>query len=460
MIIKKILSYLSGSAKTKEFNNKTVASPMVKQISSELNSNFPLDEIQQNIFNTIKTTNNNIFIHGQAGTGKSTFVQYLKEKLPKRIKIVCPTAVAAINIGGVTVHSLFYLPTNDFCIINKLQLTRKTQEILTKTDLLIIDEVSMIRPDILDAIDYLSKKARRNREPFGGLQILLIGDLLQLPPVIKSSVYDIFKQKYGHKESYFFDSDSYKNANFQRFELTKVYRQSDINLLQNLINIRNYKNIEETIKFFNSCKIYDIDILKKSITITPYNKVAEYINQQKLEELKTKSFTYKATVMGSFNDEDSYPAPENLTLKKGALVIFNKNNYPLWINGSSGIIEELHEDEIKVRILKDNSVVIVLREVWKNFSYEHDEKTDEIIEQEIGSFIQFPLQLGYALTIHKAQGKTLDKVILDIGRGAFAHGQLYVALSRTRRKEDMHIKKELFESDIILDERVMNFLLN
>ncbi len=460
MIIKKILSRLLGNKNQEKLNPRYTYSNTIKQISSELNSNFPLDEIQQNIFNTIKTTNNNIFIHGQAGTGKSTFIQYLKNHLEKRIKIVCPTAVAAINIGGVTVHSLFYLPTNDFCIINKLQLTRKTQEVLIKTDLLIIDEVSMIRPDILDAIDYLSKKARRNREPFGGLQILLIGDLLQLPPVIKSSVYDIFKQKYGYKESYFFDSDSYKNANFQRFELTKVYRQSDINLLQNLMNIRNYKNIEETIKFFNSCKIDDINILKKSITITPYNKVAEYINQQKLEELKTKSFTYKATIMGSFNDEKSYPAPENLILKKGALIIFNKNNYPAWINGSSGIIEELNEDGIKVRILKNNSIVIVSREAWKKFSYEHDKRIDEIIEQETGSFIQFPLQLGYALTIHKAQGKTLDKVILDIDRGAFAHGQLYVALSRTRTKVDMHIKKELFESDIILDERVMNFLLN
>lgn len=421
---------------------------------------YTLDAKQRKLFNLIENTQQNIFLQGQAGTGKSTFINYLKKHSDKRIRLVAPTAVAAINIGGSTIHSLFNLPLSDFFILDEIKKEprRKLQSILLKTDILIIDEVSMVRPDMLDAIDMLSKQARKSQKPFGGLQILLIGDLCQLPPVIKSNTYDVFKAVYGHKTPYFFDSNAYKNGDFQKFEFTKVFRQSDKELLANLINIRHGENIEQAVEYFNSCKITDENILNTAITITPYRQVAENINQRRLGELNTEVHTYVCQTTGTFDESKDSPAPRVLTLKTGALIIFNKNNGNSWINGTSGIIEKLENDAITVRILSNNNIVTVKREEWKSFKYDYDRDTGTVTETVIGSFIQFPIQLGYALTIHKAQGKTLDKVIIDINKGTFAHGQLYVALSRTRKKEDIHITQRIDEADIIIDNRIIDFL--
>ena len=200
---------------------------------------YELNEQQRSLFETIENTQMNVFLQGQAGTGKSTFITYLKEHSSKRIRIVCPTAVAGVNIGGTTIHSLFKLPLSDFLVFDELLKSprKKLKSILNKTDLLVIDEVSMVRPDILDAIDVLAKQARCSEEPFGGLQMLLVGDLCQLPPVIKSNVYHIFFNEYGHKMPYFFDAKAYQNGNFQKIELTKVYRQEDDDLLLHLMNI-------------------------------------------------------------------------------------------------------------------------------------------------------------------------------------------------------------------------------
>lgn len=451
----------------KDFAEKSTVTPVLNTnkaidiVSKPIpDIDYTLDSTQQELFNQVEHSHKNIFLQGQAGTGKSTFVNYLKKHSCKRIRLVAPTAVAAINIGGSTIHSLFNLPLSDFFILDEIKKEprRKLQSILLKTDLLIIDEVSMVRPDMLDAIDMLCKQARKSNEPFGGLQILLIGDLCQLPPVIKPNTYDIFKEIYGHKNPYFFDSNAYKNGGFQKFELTKVFRQSDKELLDNLINIRHGKNIEQAVEYFNTCKFTDENMLNTAITITPYKQVAENINQKRLGELDTEVHTYVCQTTGTFDESKDSPAPRVLTLKTGALIIFNKNNGTSWINGTSGIIEKLENDAITVRILSNNNIVTVKREEWKSFKYDYNRDTGTVTETVIGSFIQFPLQLGYALTIHKAQGKTLDKVIIDINRGAFAHGQLYVALSRTRKKEDIHITKRIDESDIIMDNRVIDFL--
>lgn len=452
----------------KDFVEKSVVEPVVNTASEAINIvstpmpdvDYELDDTQQELFDLVENTNENIFLQGQAGTGKSTFVNYLKKHSNKRIRLVAPTAVAAINIGGTTIHSLFNLPLSDFFIFDDLKKEprKKLQSILQKTDLLIIDEVSMVRPDMLDAIDMLSQQARKDKSAFGGLQVLLIGDLCQLPPVIKSNTYSVFKEAYGHRMPYFFDSNAYKNGQFQKFELTKVFRQSDKELLENLINIRRGKNIEKAVEYFNTCKITDENILNTAMTITPYKQVAESINQKRLGELTTETHTYVCQTKGTFDEAKDCPAPRVLTLKKGALIIFNKNNGGTWINGTSGIVEKLENDAIAVRILSNNNIVTVKREEWKSYKYDYDRDTGTVTETEIGSFIQFPIQLGYALTIHKAQGKTLDKVIIDINRGAFAHGQLYVALSRTRKKEDIHITRRIDESDIIMDDRVIDFL--
>lgn len=431
------------------------AEPMVNNIG------YDLDDVQKELFFNLEKTKNNYFVQGQAGTGKSTFINYLKQNLTKRIVVVSPTAVAALNIGGVTIHSFFQIPPKDFIILSTLEIGYKTKKILSKTDLIIIDEISMVRPDMLDAIDYLAKEAKKSDKPFGGIQMLLVGDLCQLPPVIKNNVYQVFEKEYGHKNAYFFDAHSYKNTDFKKIEFSHVYRQSDMELLTNLQNIRENQNIYKTIEFFNAAQILDKEILKTSVTITPKRMVAENLNIRSLEALRTSSKSYQCQTEGKFEEKDA-PAPALLTLKVGALVVFNQNDNTAkqWINGTTGIVEELKDNEIVIQLLNETKdIVKVGRSSWKRFEYNYDRTTDNLEEKEIGKFIQFPLQLGYALTIHKAQGKTLDKVIIDMDKtGAFAHGQMYVALSRTRKFSDIHVKYGIDETDIILDKRVIEFL--
>ena len=432
----------------------------LKAISKSVKDLDDLNLTQRKLFDKIEHTHNNIFIQGQAGTGKSTFIKYLKKHSKKRIRLVAPTAIAALNIEGATIHSMFTLPLSDFLIMREVLASkrRKLKSILKKTDILIIDEVSMVRPDILDAIEALCCQARGNLALFGGLQIILIGDLCQLPPIIKPSAAEAFRLEYGTREPYFFDAKSYQKGAFEKIELTEVYRQSDKELLQYLQNLRRDENIAETVDYFNRAETYSPDFMNTAITITPYRAVAEGINRRRLAALNTLTKDYEAQLNGSFEKMQDTPSPKTLTLKEGALVVFNKNNYPDYINGTSGIVEKLEERYIIVRGLQDNKFITVRREEWKSFAYDVNEETGEVTEKETGSFIQFPLQLGYALTIHKAQGKTLDRVIVDIDRGAFAHGQLYVALSRTRKKADMLIKHGLSDDDIIFSERIKSFL--
>lgn len=425
-----------------------------------------LSKEQQNAFDIIQNSNENLFVQGQAGTGKSSFIMYLKNNLTKSMIICSPTAVAAINIGGQTIHSLFKLPISDFLIEKTLFKTnrKKIADVIKRAEVLVIDEVSMVRPDILDAINKLTKVIRQNnKKAFGGLQVLLIGDIYQLPPVITSHAIKIFKEEYGTDDPYFFDSYAYHEGNFKKIEFSHVYRQLNDNLLTNLTKLRLNQDVSNVIKYFNKCKIKDQDILNTAVTITPYRDNAEKINKEKLNQLKGLSKKYTAEVSGSFVGASTFPAQKELVLKEGALVMFNKNNAPEWINGTTGIVTALKSDYIYVKLINNGKTVIVTKETWKNREYtiELDENNKKcIVEKETGEFKQFPLQLGYALTIHKAQGKTLDKVIIDIGRGAFTHGQLYVALSRTRNEEDMHVVRDLTAYDSIISKRVVEFMSN
>lgn len=416
-----------------------------------------LNENQMNAFNTIECTYSNILILGQAGTGKSTFVQFLKSASSKRIVCACPTAVSALNIGGQTIHSLFQIQPRDFIMPELLKLKAKPRNILNATDVLVIDEISMVAPDLLDAIDILARQARHNNEPFGGIQIVAIGDMFQLPPVITRDSEQYYEQAYEHKNAYFFDSNVYKRADFIKYDFDTVYRQSDKDLLQNLVALRD--NDTGALEFFNRCKIDDEEIRKNAVIITPFRVVAERINTERLNQINAPEIEYTGVLDGSFNAND-VPAPMNLKLKQGALVMFVKNG-DKWHNGSVGIVEHLGAKEIIVQLLDDdkNDIVVVKPEKWEKIEYSRDEN-DRIVEKEIGSYKQFPLQLGYAMTIHKAQGKTLSKVIIDISRGAFAHGQTYVALSRTRHAKDMHIVKPLTPRDIIFDKRILDFVEN
>ena len=413
-----------------------------------------LNEVQVSAFNAIERTNSNILILGQAGTGKSTFVNYLKSASKKRIVCACPTAVSALNIGGQTIHSLFQIQPRDFIMPELLKLKAKPRNILNATDVLIIDEISMVAPDLLDAIDILARMARHNNAPFGGIQVVAIGDLFQLPPVITRDAMGYYETAYEHPNAYFFDSNVYKRSNFIRFSFDMVYRQSDGALLENLTRLRN-RDIG-VLDFFNNCKILDEERRSNAVLITPFRDTAERINASRLAQIGAPEITYAGTLTGTFSERD-VPAPLNLTLKVGALVVFVKNG-DKWHNGSMGIVRARSARDITVQVLSDSrDVVTVKPEKWEKIEYSRDEN-DRIIENEVGGYKQFPLNLGYAMTIHKAQGKTLDAVVVDMSRGAFTHGQTYVALSRTRGASDMHVASPLRPRDVIFDNRILEFV--
>lgn len=413
-----------------------------------------LNQSQITAFNTIEHTNSNVLILGPAGTGKSTFINFLKAASKKRIICACPTAVSALNVGGQTIHSLFQIQPRDFILPEFLKLKAKPRNILNAADVLIIDEISMVAPDLLDAIDILARQARRNNAPFGGIQVVGIGDVFQLPPVITRDAMGFYSNEYGQPNSYFFDSHVYGRANFVKFDFDLVYRQNDTELLNNLIKLRN--NQSDALDFFNNCKISDEEKRSNAVVITPFRAVADRINQSRLAQIPETEITYNGIISGNFSEKET-PAPLELKLKVGALVVFVKNS-DKWHNGAMGIIKDLSTREINVQLLSGTrETVSVKPDKWSKIEYSRDEN-DKLIEKEIGSYKQFPLMLGYAMTIHKAQGKTLDAVVLDISRGAFAHGQVYVALSRTRNKNDMHIATPLRMRDVIFDNRVLEFI--
>lgn len=413
-----------------------------------------LNDVQISAFNAIERTNSNILILGQAGTGKSTFINYLKSASKKRIVCACPTAVSALNIGGQTIHSLFQIQPRDFIMPELLKLKAKPRNILNATDVLIIDEISMVAPDLLDAIDILARMARHNNAPFGGIQVVAIGDLFQLPPVITRDAMGYYETAYEHPNAYFFDSNVYKRANFIRYSFDMVYRQSDGALLENLTRLRN-RDIE-ALGFFNECKIDDAERRANAVLITPFRDTAERINASRLAQIDAPEIMYTGTLSGTFSERD-VPAPLNLTLKVGALVVFVKNG-DKWHNGSMGIVRAMSSRDITVQLLSDNRETVTVKpEKWEKIEYSRDEN-DRIVENEVGGYKQFPLNLGYAMTIHKAQGKTLDAVVVDMSRGAFTHGQTYVALSRTRGASDIHVASPLRPRDVIFDNRVLEFV--
>ncbi len=413
-----------------------------------------LSDAQMQAFRTIENTNGNLLIVGQAGTGKSTFVNYLKSASAKRIICACPTAVSALNIGGQTIHSLFQIQPRDFIMPEFLKLKAKTRNVLVAADVLIIDEISMVAPDLLDAMDLLARTARRDNRPFGGIQVVAIGDLSQLPPVIVDDAKKYYLAEYGYENSYFFDSHVFRRADFMRFSFDHVYRQNDGELLQNLKRLRD--GDVGALEFFNRCKIADAARRANAVLITPYRAMAENINAARLRAIPAPEVSFLGELSGNFSEKD-VPAPMNLVLKVGALVVFVKNS-DKWHNGSMGRIVDMRANEILVELLNaTHRVVVVKPEKWEKIEYVRDEN-DRLIEHEIGSYKQFPLNLGYAMTIHKAQGKTLDAVVVDIARGAFAHGQTYVALSRTRSAGDMHITTPIRPKDVIFDRRVVEFI--
>ena len=394
-------------------------------------------EIFDLAYRFVTETNENIFLTGKAGTGKTTFLKYLKQNCSKNIVVAAPTGVAAINAGGVTLHSLFQLPFHPFLptktnkdeMLQKIRFNKQRQLLLRKMELLVIDEISMVRCDTIDAIDTILKSVRRNYStPFGGVQLLCIGDLHQLPPVAQRNEWNILQEYYS--SPFFFDSNVIKEQMPLLIELDKVYRQKKDSFVALLNKVRN--NNMSVVDFEDLHLRYDPAFrpaLKENyITLTSHNNQADIINNRELQKLLTPSFTYEAIIIDAF-PENTYPAEGSLVLKTGAQVMFLKNDIiaKRYFNGKIGIIKSLEGKEIMVEC--DGVNISVLPETWENTRYVLN-RTDGKLEQEtLGTFTQFPLRLAWAITIHKSQGLTFEKVMIDAG-AAFSSGQVYVALSR------------------------------
>jgi hypothetical protein len=391
-------------------------------------------------FRFVNETQESIFLTGKAGTGKTTFLKHLKKECSKNSIIAAPTGVAAIHAGGVTLHSLFQLPLHPFLpsngnrseLLKTIRYSKQRLSLLRKMELLVIDEISMVRADVMDAIDTILKSVRRHHEsPFGGVQMLYIGDLYQLPPVVKREEWELLRTYY--ESPFFFDSLSVKEQQPLLIELQKIYRQKEDEFVSLLNNVRNNQMSADDFQTLNSRYRPNFEPDKKDsyITLTTHNQQADRINERQLQKLDTTSFEYQAEIEGDF-PENLYPAEANLILKEGAQVMFLKNdsNAQKYFNGKIGTIKKLETD--KVVVVCDKYEIEVTKDVWENTRYTLN-RNDEKLEQEVlGSFHQYPLRLAWAITIHKSQGLTFEQVMLDAA-ASFSSGQVYVALSRCTR---------------------------
>lgn len=394
------------------------------------------NEIFDLAFRFVTETSENIFLTGKAGTGKTTFLKYLQENCSKNIVVAAPTGVAAINAGGVTLHSLFQLPFHPFLptrnnkeeLLSKLKFNKQRQQLLRKMELLVIDEISMVRCDIMDAIDTILKSVRRKHNiPFGGVQLLCIGDLYQLPPVAQRHEWNILQEFYP--SPFFFDSNIIKEQMPLLIELNKIYRQKEDSFVALLNKVRNNNmnpgDFEDLHFRYNPS--FRPSSEEKYISLTSHNNQADQINSRELQKLVTPSHIYEAIIEDDF-PENNYPAEGSLVLKTGAQVMFLKNDVmKRYFNGKIGVVKSLDDEEIIVEC--DGINISVSPETWENSRYIVNGKDGKLEQETLGTFTQFPLRLAWAITIHKSQGLTFEKVMIDAG-AAFSSGQVYVALSR------------------------------
>lgn len=416
----------------------------------------------------IENTDTSLFLTGKAGTGKTTFLRELKEKCNKRMVVLAPTGIAAINAGGVTIHSFFQLPFSPFVPETsfksknaeyKFQYRKEHIKIIRSLDLIVIDEISMVRADLLDAVDNVLRKFRDRNRPFGGVQLLMIGDLQQLPPVVKEEDWNMLREYYDNM--YFFSSNALKKIQYFIIELKKVYRQNDMEFIEILNKIRENRCDNTTLNALNSRYIPDFKPEKNDgyIRLTTHNNSAQEINNTELEKINSKKYSYKASVSGNF-PQFSYPADEILTLKRGAQIMFLKNGESEGIryyNGMLGKVVDLGTNRIIVESNDTHERFEIKPEEWTNAKYVIDQDTKEIVEEIEGTFIQYPIKLAWAITIHKSQGLTFEHAIIDAA-AAFAHGQTYVALSRCKTLEGLVLSSKLSKSAIITDTTVNNYL--
>ena len=398
-----------------------------------------------------------VFVTGNAGTGKTTLIRYVVNALDKACAVVAPTGVAALNIGGATIHSFCRLPPR----IHEDRDIRELPDrrLLRRLELLIIDEISMVRCDLLDAVDKSLRLNRSSEEPFGGVSLLLVGDMFQLPPVVEEEERPVLESR-GYRSPYFFSSLALQESGLFPMELTRVFRQTDPEFVRLLNHIRIGESGEEVLNAVNRQCVHR-EKAQGAITLTPTNRLADTINEAGMAALPGPPRTYMGKVTGEFKPgRDKVPSPYDLTLKVGARVMFTKNDeLRRWVNGTLGEVERLEEDAVFVRTAgtAGNVVHSVGPVTWNKYRYVYDSASRKIVAKKVGSYRQFPLMPAWAVTIHKSQGKTLDSVLVDFGAGTFAPGQAYVALSRCRRLEDVHLVRPLRASDIRCDPVVRRF---
>ena len=416
----------------------------------------------------IERTGVNVFLTGKAGTGKTTFLRQLRERSPKRMVVVAPTGVAAINAGGVTIHSFFqfplapYVPGGSFNSKDeKYRFSKEKKNIIRTLDLLVIDEISMVRADLLDQIDAVLRLHKDRHRPFGGVQLLMIGDLSQLAPVVKESEWNLLREYYD--TPYFFGSRALQQTQHVTIELQHVYRQTDLEFIKILNEVRENRLTPESLARLNTRvgrqqATDDSPSNDGTIRLTTHNATANSYNEERMNALKGVRFTFKATVTGTF-PESSYPAEESLVLKKGCQVMFLKNDSQgsRYYNGKLGIVTAVDATKICVQGIDDDDIVEVEPEVWTNARYVIDKETKEIREEIDGEFRQYPLRLAWAITVHKSQGLTFDRAVLDVN-AAFAAGQVYVALSRCRTLEGLTLTAPLSASAVRTDIAVGNYM--
>jgi tetratricopeptide repeat protein len=409
----------------------------------------------------VEHTGISIFLTGKAGTGKTTFLRTFKEKSSKRSIIVAPTGVAAINAGGMTIHSFFQLPLSPFVpeanFKNRFNYSKEKRKIIRTLDLLIIDEISMVRSDVLDAIDSVLRRFREHEKPFGGVQLLMIGDLQQLTPVVTPED-EVILQRY-YDTSYFFGSKALRSISYVTIELTHVYRQQDEEFITLLNNIREGQVSETDLKRLNERfnPNFEPEVGSDYIRLTTHNKMAESYNEVQLHNLPSKACTFIAEADGNF-PEYNYPADFKLTLKRGAQVMFIRNdNNGRYYNGRIGHVTHIDNEKILVLCPGDDKEIEVQQETWENTKYSLNEKTKQIEAEVQGTFKQYPLRLAWAITIHKSQGLTFEHAIID-AQSSFAAGQVYVALSRCKTLEGLILASPISSSAIINDNQVMNYI--
>lgn len=419
-----------------------------------------MNPVMQLAYDYLETTNTVVFLTGKAGTGKTTFLQQVRQQSKKKLAVVAPTGVAAINAGGMTIHSLFQLPFGPIIPAGnaspEAHFSAEKKDLLSSLELLIIDEVSMVRPDVLDQIDLILRNVKESIYPFGGVQLLLIGDLSQLSPIIRDEEWAMLSRYYT--TPYFFSSLVMQKTSYVRIELDHVFRQKEQAFVDILNEVRNQTISQGSLEVLNARHQADFrpTVEEPYITLTTHNSIAQQLNNEFVNALPGQEFEFKASIRGEF-PKDAYPTEVDLKLKAGAQVMFVKNDNSaekLYYNGKIGTISRIESDTVFVQCGNESKEIAVQALEWTNIKYQLEEQ--QISETNSGSFAQIPLKLAWSITIHKSQGLSFDKAIIDVSE-AFTHGQVYVALSRCRSLSGMVLRKPIAAHNIIGDPAVAHF---